>query len=80
MKKVGLCIVYQNCNYGSNLQSYATLLKLKELGFDYEIIRYRAKKDAAYAIKTAPRFFNYYFLRARVKGGQKKLAKIKHAS
>lgn len=55
MKKVGLCIVYKNWNYGSILQSYATLLELKKLDIDYEIIRYERKKDFSFYVSSLPR-------------------------
>lgn len=55
MKKVGLCIVYKNWNYGSVLQSYATLLELKKLDIDYEIIRYERKKDLSFYVSSLPR-------------------------
>lgn len=58
MKKIGLCIVYKNWNYGSILQSYATLLKLRSLGVDYEIIRYEREKNLKFYITSIPRLIN----------------------
>lgn len=55
MKKVGLCIVYKNWNYGSILQSYATLLELRKLDIEYEIIRYERKKDLSFYVSSLPR-------------------------
>ena len=47
-KLVGLCIVHRNHNYGSILQSYATLLKLDELGVNYEIVNYSHPKTVKF--------------------------------
>ena len=45
MNKIGLCIVYKNWNYGSMLQSFATLIELRKLNVDYEILRYENRKE-----------------------------------
>lgn len=58
MKLLGVCIVYDNNNYGSMLQSYATQQKLNELGIMFEVIRYRKKKTPAFILKSLPRMFN----------------------
>lgn len=42
-KKIGVCCVYDHRNYGSMLQTLATLVKLDDLGYDYEIINYTRK-------------------------------------
>lgn len=55
MSKVGLCIVYKNWNYGSMLQSYATLLELEKLNVECEIIRYERKKDVAFYVTSLHR-------------------------
>lgn len=55
MSRVGLCIVYKNWNYGSILQSYATLLELKKLNVEYEIIRYERKKDISFYVTSLHR-------------------------
>lgn len=55
MNKLGLCIVYKNWNYGSILQSYATLLELRKQSVPYEIIRYEPKKGLAYYWAALPR-------------------------
>ena len=38
-KKVG-CVLAYGCNFGTMLQSYATIHSIKKLGYDCEIIRY----------------------------------------
>lgn len=55
MSKIGLCIVYKNWNYGSILQSYATLLELQKLDEDYVIIRYERQKDFTFYINSLSR-------------------------
>ena len=42
-KKIGVCACYDQKNYGSMLQVLATVIKIEELGYDYEIIRYSRK-------------------------------------
>lgn len=41
--KIGVCACYDQKNYGSMLQALATVIKIEELGYDYEIIRYSRK-------------------------------------
>ena len=43
MKTIGLCCCYKNCNYGSQLQSYATTVEMKNRGINCEVIRYKKK-------------------------------------
>lgn len=66
MKKIGLCIKYQNRNYGSMLQTRAFLSFLNQLHIDFEIIRYQKKRTVAAVIKNLPRFFNTVFLNDRI--------------
>ena len=46
---LGVCLKYEQKNYGSKLQALATVRKFEKLGIDYEIIRYN-KKDYCPAI------------------------------
>lgn len=78
MRSVGLCIVYKNCNYGSILQSYATLLKLRSLGYDCEIIRYSPVKDALFYFKAIPRLANKDMVYGKVRTLKKKIGRILH--
>lgn len=43
MKKIGLVLAYSenHNNYGTSLQGYATIKKIKQFGFDVEVIRYK---------------------------------------
>ena len=41
MKKIGICTFYNNNNYGSYLQSYALLNKVRSLGYDAYIIDFK---------------------------------------
>ena len=73
---VGLCIVYRNRNYGSMLQSFATLVKLEELGVDYEIIDYSHPHTLQFYAGALGRLANRDFLYSkarliRKKAGQK---------
>lgn len=67
MKKLGICICYQHRNYGSQLQSYATTVELRNRNIDYEIIRYKKKFTPALLIKSLPRLFNPVFINDRFK-------------
>ncbi|WP_010237904.1 polysaccharide pyruvyl transferase family protein [Clostridium arbusti] len=58
MKKLGLCVVIYNNNFGSMLQSYATQKKLENMGIEYEVIRYRKKYTPLFFIKSFFRIFN----------------------
>ena len=42
-KKIGVCCVFNHRNYGSMLQTLATIEKLERMGYDYEIIHYTKK-------------------------------------
>ena len=75
MNKVGLCIVYKNWNYGSMLQSYATLLELRKLNVEYEIIRYERKKDAAFYLTSLHRFLLPDMRYSKIRSMKKKLGK-----
>lgn len=51
--KIGICTCYDNHNYGSMLQAYATYVKFVELGYDCEFLCYRKnlirfKKSSGY--------------------------------
>ena len=73
---LGICLKYEQTNYGSKLQALATVKMLEEFGLEYEIIRYH--KDAMFYLKALPRFFNWVFLNDRYDQIQKKLAFRKH--
>lgn len=76
--KVGLCIVYKNWNYGSILQSYATLVELKSLNIDYEIIRYEKKRDMRFYVSALPRLLNKDMMYSKLRSLKRKLGKIQN--
>lgn len=71
-KKLGVCLKYDQTNYGSKLQALATVKVLEQLGQDYEIIRYN-KLTIRFLLKWLPRFFNIVFLNDRYNQLQKKI-------
>ena len=77
-KKTGLCIVYKNRNYGSMLQSYATLIELRKLGVSYEIIRYSPVKNMRFYIKSLPRLLNKDMAYSKLRILKKKAGMKRH--
>ena len=75
-KMLGVCLKYEQNNYGSKLQALATLKMLEEMGIEYEIIRYR--KDIKFYIKSLPRFVNFVFLNDRYDQIQRKIEYARH--
>ena len=65
MKKIGICACYDNYNYGSMLQAYATQKAISQLGYKNEFIVYRKKKNLKYILKSIPRALNGYFISAK---------------
>ena len=61
--KIGICTCYDNHNYGSMLQAYATYVKFVELGYDCEFLCYRKKLNTIQKIKwlgfDLQRYFNH---------------------
>lgn len=78
MRDVGLCIVYRNNNYGSILQSYATLLELESLGCKYEIICYNPRKNVLFYLKALPRLLNRDMIYGKVRSLKRKVSKTIH--
>ena len=55
-KKIGCVVIMhpgQN-NYGSSLQGFATIYKIGQLGYDYEIIRYNKTRSAKETLRKLP--------------------------
>ena len=77
-KGIGLCIVYKNCNYGSILQSYATLLKLQSMGYRYEIINYSPRKNLFFYFKSLPRLLNRDMLYGKIRASKRKIGLLLH--
>jgi hypothetical protein len=74
---LGVCLKYEQKNYGSKLQALATVKGFENLKVDYEIIRYN-KKDLRFIIKSIPRIFNFTFINDRYLEIQRKSAFKKH--
>lgn len=79
MKKVGLSVCYDTKNFGSQLQVLATVKKIEELGYETEIIRYKKKMSFKFICQTLPRFFNSYFVKAKIKGKKKRKKLAQHS-
>ncbi len=71
-KKIGLAVCYDTKNFGSQLQVLATDKKIKELGFETEIIRYKKKLSFTFALQTIPRFLNIYFIKSKINGKKRR--------
>ena len=61
---LGVCLKYNQNNYGSKLQALASVGLFEDLGLRYEIIRYNKRSLKNY-IKSLPRFLNIVFLNDR---------------
>ena len=68
---IGICIRYFHENYGGMLQAFATTKLLEKYGIDYEIIRYKKKKDLRFIIKSLPRICNNVLLNDKYEALQK---------
>ena len=77
-KLIGLCIVHKNHNYGSILQSYATLMKLEELGIDYEIINYSHPQNAQFYLKALSRLGSKDTVYSKIRSFKRKIGKKTH--
>ena len=71
-KKIGLAVCYDTKNFGSQLQVLATDKKIKELGYETEIIRYKKTISLVFVLQTIPRFFNIYFIRSKINSKKKR--------
>lgn len=76
--KIGLCVVLYNNNFGSMLQAYATMKTLEDLGYEYELIRYKKKYTPLFALKSIPRIFNPITISDKKLIIQKKLLMLFH--
>lgn len=75
---VGLCIVYKNQNYGSILQSYATLLEMKKINVPYEIIQYERKKNLNFFLTAFPRLILPDMRYGKIRSLKRKLEKTRN--
>ncbi len=78
MKKIGLCVCYDTKNFGSQLQVLATQKAVEELGYDYEVIRYKKKMTPVFVLQSLPRLFNPYFVKGKIRNIKRKKAIKKH--
>lgn len=65
-KQIGLAVCYDTKNFGSQLQVLATDYKIRELGYDTQIIRYKKKPSLELILQTIPRFFNPMFVQGKL--------------
>ena len=65
--KIGLCACFDTFNYGSELQSFATIQILKEFSNDIELIKYKKKKTPTFILSSLPRLFDSSFVKRRLK-------------
>ena len=67
-KKIGLCCCYKQRNYGSQLQSYATTVEMKNRGIDCEVIQYKKKFTLKFMreVKIWTLFFNRILISERI--------------
>lgn len=73
--KVGLCACYDNRNYGSMLQSYASQIAIEHLGNSCEMIRYRRHYTGLQFLRQIPRVLNGGNIqKAKRQRAQKKVA------
>ncbi len=80
MHKVGLCIVYRNHNYGGVLQSYATLMKMEELGIDYEVIDYKHPQNISFYVNSITNSLNKVSVYSKLRSLRKKMGKKLHSN
>ena len=78
MKKIGICVVIYNNNFGSMLQSYATMKILEEMNIDYEVIRYKKKYTPLFILKSIPRVLNKNIWVDKKRVIQKKIGMMLH--
>lgn len=74
---LGVCLKYEQTNYGSKLQAVATVQMLKDLGLNYEILRYN-KRTVRFISKYLLRCFNIVFLNDRYDQFQRKFELSRH--
>lgn len=77
--KVGICTCYENHNYGSMLQAYATYVKFTELGYDSEFICYKKKLSFVQKIRWLPRFLNKYLMKEKIRLIKKRIHLKQHS-
>lgn len=74
---IGLCLKYEQVNYGSKLQALATLRLMEEIGLDCKVIHY-GKGGLWFKIKSLPRIFNSTFRQDKIEAWSRQRAYKKH--
>lgn len=74
---IGLCLKYEQINYGSKLQALATLRVLEELGQECKVIHY-GKAGLWFKIKSLPRIFDATFRQDKLEDWSRSHAYKKH--
>lgn len=75
--KLGLCLKYEQVNYGSKLQALATLHLMEELGHECKVIHY-GKAGLWFKIKALPRIFDATFRQDKIEAWSRNNAFKKH--
>ena len=75
---IGVCIKYFHENYGGMLQAFATTQYLEDMGCEYELIRYKKKKNIVFLVKSLPRLFNRVLLNDKFEMMKKKIGALRH--
>lgn len=75
--KIGLCLKYEQVNYGSKLQARATLQLFEELGHDCKVIHY-GKAGLLFKLKALPRIFNKTFRQDKIENRSRNQAFKRH--
>ena len=74
---IGLCLKYEQINYGSKLQALATLRVMEELGQECKVIHY-GKAGLWFKVKSLPRIFNATFRQDKLEDWSRSHAYKKH--
>lgn len=74
MGKIGVCACYNSFNYGSMLQTLATLKQLENMGYEYEIINYTKKLTLDLLIRSLDRIPSEISERLTKRRKQKQMA------
>lgn len=74
---IGLCLKYEQINYGSKLQALATLRLMEELGHECRVIHYE-KAGLWFKIKSLPRIFDATFRQDKIEDWSRSHAYMQH--
>lgn len=75
--KIGLCLKYEQINYGSKLQALATLRVMEMLGHECKVIHY-GKAGLWFKVKSLPRIFDATFRQDKIEDWSRNHAYKKH--